>query len=170
MKYHENPLFLEGIGLVAFLAKPKRTTQLKKKQRNNKPNKQRQTRKRATRNNQRRINNAPTWLPGGGVGGSGGGSGSSWAQGRRQEPPKISFGGLRGPKTIPGPRPGRPKRNFQARFRPPQSVHPPCGGGGGSAVLRPCISEHFPSKALLAPARGAKIKISGFWGVALERS
>ena len=39
-----------------------------------------------------------------------GGPGASWPQGRRQEPPKIDFGGLRGGKKNFGRARGRPKK------------------------------------------------------------
>ena len=68
-----------------------------------------------------------------------GGPRASWPQGRRQEPPKIDFGGLRAPKKQLWTRPRAPKKNFGLDFHifaPPQggpiSFNPPPSRPGGA--------------------------------------
>ena len=60
-----------------------------------------------------------------------GSPGHSWAQGRRQEAPTISFGAFRGPKKYPWPRPGG-KKTFIAPGPPQGAGQGPGGDRAGT--------------------------------------
>ena len=96
------------------------------------------------------------------------GPGGSWPQVRRQEPPKISFGGFRAPQKIVGGRPGGPKRKFGDRFHPPSkpTPHPAGGGARGSAPLGfgAFLLEIAAGASAGCKNRGSRVSGGHSWG------
>ena len=79
--------------------------------------------------------------------------------------PKSTSEASGAPKKNFGRGRGRPKEISQPFFAPLKTdTHP---GRGGHAVQRTLVLEHFPSRTLLAPRRGAKIEGSRVWGATL---
>ena len=124
----EKPLkfigFCGGISMCAFLRAASKTRKPLPKSNENRAKKQRKTNTRATHQNiKKTLKHNRKILQNGSPEGVLRGPGGSWPQVRRQEPPKISFGGFRAPKKIVGGRPGAPQENFRMIFR--YFGHPP---------------------------------------------
>ena len=121
--------------MCAFLraaSNTKNATKIKRKpsQKNN----EKRTREQHTKTSNNSSTNHPKIIQNGSPEGVLGGPGASWPQGRRQEPPKIDFGGLPGPKKIFGRGRGRPKQIYQPFFAPLKTDTPPGRGGGGCSA------------------------------------
>ena len=117
--------FCGGICMCAFLRAASKTRKSLPKSNENQTKKQRKTNTRATHKNTRKTSKnrrkiAQNGSPEGVLRGPGG----SWPQVRRQEPPKISFGGFPAPQKIVGGRPGGAKRKFGDLFHPPSKPTP----------------------------------------------
>ena len=143
LKNHENSLVFVGESVCAPFCAPLQNlinaTKIKRKP--NQKNNEKRTREQHTKTSKSASKNHQKIVQHGSPEGVLGGPGASWPQGRRQEPPKIDFGGLRGPKKIFGRGRGRPKTISHPFLAPLKTDTPP--GMGGDEIVPHLVKLHF---------------------------
>ena len=163
LKNNENSLVFVGESVCAPFCAPLQKQKTRPKSNESRTKKQRKTNTRATHQNiknyiKKHQKNVQNGSPEGVLGGPG----ASWPQGRRQEHPKMDFGGLPGPKKIFGRGRGRPKTISQQFLAPLKTDTPPrYRGVPGRSAPRKIA---FLLKILAPASAGCKNRGSWFLG------